>query len=83
MDGGNPSYSGQAQMFRGETLFGHVFAPHFRGGLEWRPQPRLGLGFFVNYDHFNKKGKAKGTGGEIDIFEVNKFSIEPTFALYF
>ena len=65
------------------SSFGYVLAPHFRGGLEWRPQPRLGLGFFVNYDHFNKKGKLKGNGDEIDVFEVNKLSIEPTFALYF
>lgn len=57
----------------GSTLF-------LKGGVEYKPQSRLGIGFSAKYDL--TKIKAVSKYGH-DLFELNQFSLEPSIAFYF
>ena len=56
--------------------------PAIRAGFEYRPQERVGLAAFANYDFVTKKELDAGTG-EVANFALDGFSIEPTVAVYF
>jgi len=62
--------------------FKAAVVPSIRGGVEYKPQPRLGLGLFVNYDFLNTKGIDRTLPGS-GVLELNRLSFEPTVAVYF
>lgn len=62
--------------------FKAAVVPSIRGGVEYKPQARLGLGFFVNYDFLNTKGIDRTLPGS-GVLEMNRLSLEPTIAVYF
>ena len=56
--------------------------PAIRSGVEYKPQARLGLGFFVNYDFLNTRGVDRTLPGS-GVLEMSRLSLEPTIAVYF
>lgn len=62
--------------------FATTIAPQIRAGFEFKPQPRLGIGLFLNYDFQNGVGTDRGPNGDAAL-KFNRFSVEPTFAFYF
>lgn len=62
--------------------FDAIVVPSMRAGLEYRPQPRVGIGFFGNYDVLGRDGK-DSTPPYDRAFKLDRWSIEPTLALYF
>lgn len=62
--------------------FKAAVVPSIRGGVEYKPQARLGLGLFVNYDFLNTKGIDRTLPGS-GVLELNRLSFEPTVAVYF
>ena len=61
--------------------FGTSVVPGLRGGLEYKPQERVGFAVFGNYDFIKRKGSDPSTPGDILMF--SGFSIEPTIGFYF
>ncbi|HXS99253.1 MAG TPA: CsgG/HfaB family protein [Elusimicrobiota bacterium] len=66
--------------------FGTTVAPTLKAGIEYKPQARVGLGIFANYDFISKKGSDSNPGqigGNHDVLQFGAFSLEPTIAVYF
>jgi hypothetical protein len=57
-------------------------APTLRAGIEFKPQARVGLALFANYDLLNTTGTDHRTP-YADALRFSRWSIEPTIALYF
>lgn len=73
---------GSYQISSNNLEFKAPVVPSIRGGVEYKPQARLGLGFFVNYDFLNAKGIDRTLPGS-GVLEMNRLSLEPTVAVYF
>lgn len=64
------------------ALYGTQIVPALRVGAEYKPQPRVGAGFFLNYDFLSRSGTDDYAAGA-RTFEFNRLSLEPTVAVYF
>ncbi|OGR60261.1 MAG: hypothetical protein A2X36_10245 [Elusimicrobia bacterium GWA2_69_24] len=62
--------------------FKTTVSPSIRAGFEYRPQPRVGAGFFLNYDFLLPKGTDTRTPSH-DALKIDGLSFEPTLAVYF
>ncbi|HBL16666.1 MAG TPA: hypothetical protein DD417_07905 [Elusimicrobia bacterium] len=65
-----------------KVSYGSVVVPTIRAGLEYKPQARLGIAFFLNYDFLNKTGSDISIPGG-QILKLNRLSLEPALSLYF
>lgn len=62
---------------------GGYISPLLRLGIENRPQARLGVGLFLNYEFVRKNIVVESSSPEAPVLRLDKLSLEPTIALYF
>lgn len=60
-----------------------AYVPTLRVGAEYRPQSRIGLGVFLNYDLRTRNVKDATDPSHPDVVKLQRFSIEPTIGVYF
>ncbi len=67
--------------FNGESVEKSIKSTGFlKGGIEYKPQSRIGVGLNIKYD-LRKMGAISKQGNKM--FELNQVSYEPTISLYF
>lgn len=70
------------KVFPDNIDFDTIIAPTLRAGIEYKPQARVGLALFANYDFLSRTG-TDHRPPHADALQFSRWSIEPTVALYF